>query len=103
MEVVAEANSFVDGWGQVIFPTANEMIANEKMRAAFEKIPETKAALELKYDVKPKASLTSPTTPSASKTANGVPIPNSAATPLSPSSDAEASPLSANKKTKKRK
>ena len=45
MEVVAEANSFVEGWGQVIFPTANEMIANEKMRATFEKIPETKAAL----------------------------------------------------------
>jgi len=45
MEVVAEANSFVEGWGQVIFPTANEMIANEKMRATFEKIPEAKAAL----------------------------------------------------------
>lgn len=45
MEVVAEANSFVEGWGQVIFPTANEMLANEKMRAMFEQIPEAKVEL----------------------------------------------------------
>ena len=45
MEVISEANSFVDGWGQVIFPTANEMIANEKMRAAFERTAELKAEL----------------------------------------------------------
>jgi translocation protein SEC66 len=45
MEVVAEANSFVEGWGQVIFPTANEMIANEKMRSLFENVEETKQAL----------------------------------------------------------
>lgn len=36
MEVIAEANTFVEGWGTVIFQTANEMIANEKMRALFE-------------------------------------------------------------------
>ncbi len=42
MEVVAEANSFVEGWGQVIFPTANEMLANEKMRSTFEHTGETK-------------------------------------------------------------
>ena len=45
MEVISEANSFVDGWGQVIFPTANEMIANEKMRAVFERTAELKAEL----------------------------------------------------------
>jgi translocation protein SEC66 len=45
MEVINEANSFVEGWGQVIFPTANEMIANEKMRAVFEHTAETKAEL----------------------------------------------------------
>ncbi|KAJ7273643.1 Sec62/63 complex, subunit Sec66 [Mycena haematopus] len=45
MEVVAEANSFVEGWGQVIFPTANEMIANEKMRSLFETVEETKQSL----------------------------------------------------------
>ena len=44
-EVIAEANSFVDGWGQVIFPSANEMLANEKMRAVFERTPEIRAEL----------------------------------------------------------
>lgn len=45
MEVVAEANSFVEGWGQVIFPTANEMLANEKIRAVFENTASAKAEL----------------------------------------------------------
>lgn len=43
MEVVAEANTFVDGWGTVIFQTANEMIANEKMRQSFEQTAELRA------------------------------------------------------------
>ena len=45
LEVVGEANSFVDGWGQAIFPTAHEIIANEKMRSAFENTAEVKAQL----------------------------------------------------------
>jgi len=49
MEVVAEANSFVAGWGQVIFQTANEMLANEKMRAVFERTLETKHEIGLSY------------------------------------------------------
>lgn len=44
MEVVQEANAYVEGWGQVIFPTANEMIANERMRQLFESTNETRAA-----------------------------------------------------------
>lgn len=36
MEVVAEANTFAEGWGSIIFQTANEMLANEKMRGLFE-------------------------------------------------------------------
>lgn len=47
MEVVTEANSYVEGWGQVIFPTANEMIANERMRETFHKTAESKAELGL--------------------------------------------------------
>jgi len=35
-EVCAEANTFVEGWGSLIFPTANEVIANEKMRTMFD-------------------------------------------------------------------
>ena len=42
MEVHAEANTFVDGWGQVIFQTANEIIANEKSRAVLEQLPQAR-------------------------------------------------------------
>jgi len=45
VEVMAEANSFVEGWGPVIFQTANEMIVNEKMRSVFERTAEKKAEL----------------------------------------------------------
>lgn len=54
MEVIAEANSFVEGWGQVIFPSANEMLANEKMRTIFERAAEIRAELELKHGRKAK-------------------------------------------------
>ncbi|KZT28450.1 hypothetical protein NEOLEDRAFT_1058136 [Neolentinus lepideus HHB14362 ss-1] len=36
LEVVNEANTFVEGWGQIIFQSASEIIQNEKMRAVFE-------------------------------------------------------------------
>lgn len=39
VEVHAEANSYVEGWGQVLFQTATEMLANEKTRAIVEQIP----------------------------------------------------------------
>ena len=40
VEVHAEANTFVEGWGQVLFQTASEMLANEKTREIVEQIPE---------------------------------------------------------------
>ncbi|KAG6854637.1 hypothetical protein C0991_004239 [Blastosporella zonata] len=58
MEVVGEANSFVEGWGQVIFPTANEMLANEKMRAVFEHIPTARAELGKSHFVLPTTVIT---------------------------------------------
>ncbi|KAG6911474.1 hypothetical protein DXG01_014548 [Tephrocybe rancida] len=63
IEVVGEANSFVEGWGQVIFPTANEMLANEKMRAVFEHIPTARTELEHKYEVKAKHAIAPPASP----------------------------------------
>lgn len=42
-EVCAEANTFVEGWGSLIFPTANEIIANEKMRAMFDSTSKLRA------------------------------------------------------------
>jgi len=67
VEVVSEANAFAQGWGQVIFPTANEMLANEKIRAIYERTAETRTELEAKYDIKPKTSSNS-----LSKPANGL-------------------------------
>jgi translocation protein SEC66 len=64
VEVVNEANAYVEGWGSVIFQTANEMIANEKMRATFERMQEAKELLAAKYDLK--AKVNSPSTPAQS-------------------------------------
>ncbi|KIY50922.1 hypothetical protein FISHEDRAFT_38330 [Fistulina hepatica ATCC 64428] len=50
-EVISEANSYVEGWGQLIFPTANEVIANERYRAAFDKTNEVKAQLGEHYGI----------------------------------------------------
>ncbi|KAE9399322.1 hypothetical protein BT96DRAFT_1019638 [Gymnopus androsaceus JB14] len=47
VEVMAEANSFVEGWGPVIFQTANEMIANEKIRGAFEYTIDKRTELDM--------------------------------------------------------
>ncbi|KIM49194.1 hypothetical protein M413DRAFT_60030 [Hebeloma cylindrosporum] len=85
MEVVAEANSFVEGWGQVIFPTANEMLANEKMRVAFEQTNELKAEIESKYEIKSRTITAAPST--SSKPTNGL---------LSPTSSAETAASSDN-------
>ncbi|KAL0946990.1 hypothetical protein HGRIS_013136 [Hohenbuehelia grisea] len=123
MEVVSEANSFVEGWGQVIFPTANEMIANERMRQLFEATAENRAIKETKYGVKskllptgtptlpsPVPSSPSPSVLSQSSSTSGLAPPLSAGAESVASSDAE-SPSSPNiarsskssKKNKKRK
>jgi translocation protein SEC66 len=102
IEVVAEANSFVEGWGQVIFPTANEMIANEKMRNLFETVEETKQTLATNYGmvrgVRPQQLLpVAPPTPQTPSSSNGI---------ANASSDAESatSPSTPSKpKGKKRK
>jgi len=107
MEVIAEANSFVEGWGQVIFPTANEMLANEKMRAVFEATEQTKAELELKYEVKAKtqqlaplaAGTPAPSTP-AKATNGSLPLPTA---PQSAASDTESTGTPKSAKGKKRK
>lgn len=42
-EVMHEANSFREGWGQIIFMTAGEIAQNEKTKKAFHDIPKMKA------------------------------------------------------------
>lgn len=113
MEVISEANSFVDGWGQVIFPTANEMLANEKIRAVYERSDQLKAELgthgrcssrtipdlcflEMKYEMKVKYQLTPitgppPGTPSTPNRPNAIPL--NPASPEKPApSDTESAP-----------
>ncbi|KAF8319267.1 hypothetical protein DL93DRAFT_2074839 [Clavulina sp. PMI_390] len=48
VEVVTEANTFVEGWGQIIFQSAGEIVQNEKHRDIFTGIPEKKMALAKK-------------------------------------------------------
>lgn len=44
-EVIAEAESYLPRWGELIFQTANEVIANDRIRASFEQINQNKAKL----------------------------------------------------------
>ncbi|PWN23852.1 hypothetical protein BCV69DRAFT_279761 [Microstroma glucosiphilum] len=40
LDVVSEANTFREGWGQLIFPTASEMVTHKKHKEAYYSIPE---------------------------------------------------------------
>ena len=42
-EVAAEANTYVEGWAQIIFQTATEMLQNDKMRNYLETVPAQRA------------------------------------------------------------
>ncbi|TFK42654.1 Pre protein translocase subunit Sec66-domain-containing protein [Crucibulum laeve] len=102
MEVVTEANSFVEGWGQVIFPTANEMLANEKMRLVFERTAENKADLESRFGVK--ARSVDDVASSKSRITNGLAPPAISGAESVVSSDGEGSVgPKTGKKNKKRK
>ncbi|KAI0256773.1 Pre protein translocase subunit Sec66-domain-containing protein [Lactifluus subvellereus] len=117
VEVHAEANSFVEGWGQVLFQTASEMLANEKTRAIAEQIPLERARNEVKYGKKAPGAQTS-TAPASPPTGFTTPKPSTSpksSPSLSPpkpsagadgvSSESEASPRTPRsaKKSKKRK
>jgi len=41
-EVITEANSYVEGWGSIIFQSASEILQNEKYREIFVNIPKKK-------------------------------------------------------------
>jgi translocation protein SEC66 len=105
LETAAEANTFVEGWGQIIFQTATEVLHAEKMRSIVEQIVVVRAEkgelpsfcrsfrrlmcnlLEQKYGIKVKP-ITLPANMSAiprtSLVAPGSPVP--AVSPISPAS-----------------
>ncbi|TCD61806.1 translocation protein S66 [Steccherinum ochraceum] len=82
LEVAAEANTFVEGWGQIIFQTATEMLHNEKIRAILEQVPVLRLETEKKYGIK-----------SASTSAKAIP-PAILAPVVAPASPAVSSPAS---------
>jgi translocation protein SEC66 len=47
LDVIQEANSYVENWGSLIFQNANEIIANEKMRSIFESTQEAKDRIRM--------------------------------------------------------
>ncbi|KAH9926220.1 Pre protein translocase subunit Sec66-domain-containing protein [Fomitopsis serialis] len=88
LEVAAEANAYVEGWGQVIFQTASEMMANERMRALLERIPVMRTEKERKYGRVSSRRVIEPITPATPTTpASAVPAPVSAM-PKSPATPA---------------
>ncbi|CAL1704396.1 unnamed protein product [Somion occarium] len=118
LEVAQEANSYVEGWGQIIFQTATEMLQNEKMRGMLEQMQISRAEKAKKYPVKHvvrpspvtgSSAASVPPTPSSAKSTNGL-APPTTGTESVASSDGEGpatpstprTPKSA-KKTKKRK
>lgn len=46
LDVVSEANTFREGWGQMIFPTASEMATHFKHKEVYYGIPEARKAQE---------------------------------------------------------
>ncbi|KAF9520595.1 hypothetical protein BS47DRAFT_1311575 [Hydnum rufescens UP504] len=71
VEVVTEANTFVEGWGQIIFQSAGEVVQNEKYRDIFANIPKQKTALDAKLGIErpavgSRSSATLPSIPSIS-------------------------------------
>ncbi|KAH9063365.1 Pre protein translocase subunit Sec66-domain-containing protein [Lactarius vividus] len=117
VEVHAEANSFVEGWGHVLFQTASEMLANEKTRAVVEQIPLERARNEAKFgkglpgttlvSLVPASAPSGPTTPkssTATKSPSSLSPPAPSAGTDGVSSENEASPHNRSaKKSKKRK
>jgi len=80
VEVVNEANSFREGWGQFIFNSASEVVNNVKQRDMVLAIPKLKAEAEAKYGSFRKL-------PVAKRLALGLAVP-------SPQTSAPASPRS---------
>jgi len=117
VEVHAEANSFVDGWGQVLFQTASEMLANEKTRTTVEQITLERARNEVKYGKRTPgdqksdtlastpAGPTAPKAPTSPKSPDSLAPPTPTAGPDGISSEGEASPRTPRsaKRSKKRK
>jgi len=61
VDVVAEANSFREGWGQIIFQTANEMVQNERTKDIYSQLSKGKSASN--SGIKKRVKASSPSVP----------------------------------------
>lgn len=109
LEVIAEANSFREGWGQIIFNTASEIVNNEKTRESYVQLNKAKAAAASKSS---KLSISSATPAPAAPAATSGPstpakveasVPASEVPADAPSSPATPTGSISAKKGKKRK
>ncbi|KAI0093947.1 Pre protein translocase subunit Sec66-domain-containing protein [Irpex rosettiformis] len=95
LETAAEANTFVEGWGQLIFQTATELYNTEKLRNVVESMDAIRAEKEQRYGVKSLRRVVAQNGPSVGPAAPvAVPInslPGVAPTPA-PAPPAPASP-----------
>lgn len=111
LEIVAEANSFKEGWGSFIFQTASEILANEKTRQLCGAMAQRKEELSAKYNKQNKTQVVVPSTQSRSTAGpsgqvDTLKVDGSVASHSAASSEAEDSSQrggSRSKKTKKRK
>ncbi|VDB82830.1 unnamed protein product [Peniophora sp. CBMAI 1063] len=103
LEVQHEANTFVEGWGGIIFNTASEMVNSKKVQAVFEAVPKMRAEIHARYGKPPPVVVQPqpPSTPASPKTPADrlkARLPSSPQTPSSPlrvPSDTLAPPSSA--------
>ncbi|KAI0690037.1 Pre protein translocase subunit Sec66-domain-containing protein [Cytidiella melzeri] len=97
LETAAEANSFVDGWGQIIFQSATELLNTEKMRLMVENMEQIRIEKEQRYGLKSIRRGTPAPLPVGGALPTGIPLhslPGVAATLTSPKS-ASPTPASA--------
>ncbi|SCV69258.1 BQ2448_2278 [Microbotryum intermedium] len=62
VEVVQEANTFQEGYGQQIFGLASEMVGHEKFKEAYDRIAENRKIEEAKIAAGPASNILAPTT-----------------------------------------
>ncbi|GJE90832.1 preprotein translocase subunit Sec66 domain-containing protein [Phanerochaete sordida] len=98
LETAAEANTFVDGWGQIIYQTATEVLHNEKLKALLDSIESMKAEKEQKYGVKAKLNLVAVPSPSPAPRSPmpppALPAQTGSTTPSTPVAKADGLPSS---------
>jgi len=93
LEVMSEANTFRQGWGQIIFGSASEIMHHDKIKEALNRMPTIRSEAEAKYGGGKQRSMLPPSTPSTLPAASPAkPVSRSASTSAKPSLTVPESP-----------